>query len=751
MSSAPLTAAQPWHDHAFAYCRGAQDTRIKTGEDYPTRTLAVLWAMEPDNKAKASGLAMIPSTYADYDARSHQAQRERGSFIALCGDVDSGNHPASAITEAVEAFAAGSAWLTYTSAHSRPGDARWRMVLPLAAPVPFDTWYDAQTAFFAFMEARGIEMDRALSRPGQLVYLPNVPALHKSGTPLRDDAGKPLYFERHGTDLNAPGLDLEQGAAREGIAAIRRQRAIDETERARLKAEAERRRAARPAGNGASLIDDFNAANSIADMLAMCGYEQCPRHDEDYRSPQQTGDTYATRIMGSKWVSLSQSDAASGLGEKCASGCYGDAFDLFAHYKFGGDRKAALRQLGAERRADNVIYPAAFEAEPPAWLDEAPPYDEAPEWAGYEGDELEALAEFATPGEDAASDTFQLLTVSDLDSLPPPSWLIDGLVSDNGLSILYGDPGSGKSFVTIDMALRIALGMDWHGAPTKRVGVIYIAGEGVRGLGARIKGWRMKHGVTSMDAAPFVLMPVAAQLLDPAERAKLIRTIDAAKIKMGFDVGLIVIDTVSRSIAGQDENGQETMSAFVKACDDVREHCGGAVLGVHHSGKDRDKGMRGSTVLLGACDATFRVQKADTLVTVKCEKQKDGEEAPPIYLKMERYAWIVEGQEKEQTTLVPVRTQAVSVGGLNSLTREQIRGAFAILTDAWAAGNPLSHRPETRKDGRHAPSIISKRLGGDADTWAEALAAWLENGAIAFEMYDKRAKRKGLQVLEPVL
>lgn len=749
MSSLPITTVQPWHGHMFTFCKGQGDSRLKTGEDYPQRPLSTLWTMAPDNKPKSAGLAMIPSSYCDFDARSHEAQRAHGSFVTLAADIDGGNHHAEAVQAAVEAFTGGAAWLIYSSAHSRPGDTRWRVIVPLAEAQPFPAWYDAQTALFDYLDAQGIKTDRALSRAGQLVYLPNVPAVHKSGTPLRDEQGKPLHFERRGT-MDAPGLDLGTGAIAQGIAAIRRQRAADEQERAKLKAEAERRRAARPAGNQGSLIDDFNAANSIADMLTSSGYTQCPRHDDDYRSPNQTGETYATRVMGSKWVSLSGSDAAAGLGEKCASGCYGDAFDLFAFYSHSNDRKAALRQLGAERRADNVTYPPQFHAEPPDWMAEIPDFepDAVEQWEpDYSGEEYLELAGAVEVVD--STNTFQLLGLDELENLPPPSWLVDGLITDSGLSILYGDPGSGKSFVTIDMALRIALGMDWHGAETKKAGVIYIAGEGVRGLGNRVKGWRLKHGISSVDGAPFVLMPVAAQLLDAAECAKLIRTIDAAKIRIGCDVGLIVIDTISRSIAGQDENGQETMSAFVKACDDVRAHCGGAVLGVHHSGKDKDKGMRGSTVLLGACDATFKVQKADTLVTVKCEKQKDGEEAAPIYLKMERYAWNVHGQDKEQSTLVPIRTQAQSLGN-GTLSMDQIRGAFAILTDAWAAGKPLSHKPQTKADGRYAPVILSKRLQGDVDVWAKHIAEWLETECLAFEEYDKRSKARGLRVLEAI-
>ena len=131
----------------------------------------------------------------------------------------------------------------------------------------------------------------------------------------------------------------------------------------------------------------------------------------------------------------------------------------------------------------------------------------------------------------------------------------EAVVSD-GLTIIYGEPGAGKSFIALDMALRIALGWDWHGVRTKQVGVLYIAGEGVRGIGKRVDGWALNYGA-EIDNAPLVVMPIAAQLLEPGERAKLIRTIDEVKRKMDFEIGLIVVDTVSRSIAGSDKTGRK--------------------------------------------------------------------------------------------------------------------------------------------------------------------------------------------------
>jgi replicative DNA helicase len=42
--------------------------------------------------------------------------------------------------------------------------------------------------------------------------------------------------------------------------------------------------------------------------------------------------------------------------------------------------------------------------------------------------------------------------------------------------------------------------------------------------------------------APFLLLPVAVELLDEKQRAKLLRTIDVARQRAGFAIGLIVVD-----------------------------------------------------------------------------------------------------------------------------------------------------------------------------------------------------------------
>jgi len=366
-------------------------------------------------------------------------------------------------------------------------------------------------------------------------------------------------------------------------------------------------------------------------------------------------------------------------------------------------------------------------------------------WALPEPSELPVEAEEAA--REPADSIFPMLDFTELDGLPAPTWLVDELIVDDGLSVIYGDPGAGKSFMALDLALRLAHGMDWHGRPATPTGVLYIAGEGARGLARRIKGWRAKHGMEGVDA-PFLLLPVAVELLDENQRAKLLRTIDAAIERAGFRIGLVTVDTVSRSLGGADENGQEAMGGFVKACDAIRRHAGGSLLGVHHSGKDKERGMRGSTVLLGACDAVIRLTKSEALVTLKVEKQKDAEQLPDMYFDMEEVRW-ASGLQEEQKTLVPVMKakKDAAAGDDQPITNAMIHRAFGRLTDAWMSGNPLSHKPQTRNDGRYAPMILKREIGGSSKEWESLIRAWLETECLVFDQVNSVTKRRGLKVL----
>src|SRR5262249_46295895 len=84
----------------------------------------------------------------------------------------------------------------------------------------------------------------------------------------------------------------------------------------------------------------------------------------------------------------------------------------------------------------------------------------------------------------------RLLTLADLDNLPDPEWLVDGLVGQNALVVLFGPPGVGKSFLALDLALSIATGRPWLGRKTTQGGVVYVYAEGTSELKHRAAAWR---------------------------------------------------------------------------------------------------------------------------------------------------------------------------------------------------------------------------------------------------------------------
>jgi len=220
-------------------------------------------------------------------------------------------------------------------------------------------------------------------------------------------------------------------------------------------------------------------------------------------------------------------------------------------------------------------------------------------------------------------DVFETYSLDYLKNMPPVEWLVDGLLTAHGFAVLYGAPGIGKSFMSIDIALSVAYGTTWHDKVTKQGAVLYIAAEGVGGLGKRVKAWQAHydtHGVTD-----FHVLPMAVKILEAPDLEKLLRTID----NFGVQFSMIVIDTVARTLAstGSDENDATAMGQFGEMCGVIQRHAGCAVLAVHHSGKDAARGMRGSSSLLGLSDTVLAMTASEALLTLKVEKQKDAEPA----------------------------------------------------------------------------------------------------------------------------
>lgn len=585
----PATLAHPaWHDFEVPVFR-AKDTRKDTVNDYETATLRTIFTMPPGDSPKDEAVGFIPSTYCAPDARSHQAQRERGQFVALTADVDEGDHPLAVIEHAARQFAGECAWFVYSSSSSRPGNSKWRIVLPLDPPLAHPDWFSAQTLFHDELSRACVVPDRALARAAQPVFAPNVPSVHvdKNGstTATRGEDGRPLYFQRSHSALDAPGLDPFRTWHALDIAMLQGKGQAENAQRATIRAEAASRRA--ECGPGSTPLEHFNSAHRLTDLLLQFGYEPSPANDEDWRSPLQTSGSFATRIMtdetgAERWVSLSQSDNDARLGRENAAGCSGDAFDLFVHFEHDGDREAALAATRTQEAAVN--YAGIDLLPPPSSFDSAP------------------------------ASRFRLLSLADLEHEPRREPVIKGLIARGDVGCIFGEPGAGKSVLAPYLALRVASGQPAFGMKTVAGPVLYIGAEDPQGMGQRLRALAAGYGHT--DNLHFVdgLAGIMAEDKSP-EMSDLLKCIGAVKPTM------IVIDTLAAGFP-IDENASLEMGKVVRVCRRIAS-LGPAVCIVHHSPKRDTTTPRGHSILNGDLDMSVRVEPADTAGVVRCTCMKN--------------------------------------------------------------------------------------------------------------------------------
>ena len=211
----------------------------------------------------------------------------------------------------------------------------------------------------------------------------------------------------------------------------------------------------------------------------------------------------------------------------------------------------------------------------------------------------------------------------------PVEWLIEGVLPAGGFSALYGPPGSFKSFHALHIAHCIATGTPWMGRQVLQPGaVLYIAGEGFGGIGARIKA--LKTHYNTPKGAPIYVIRHQLNLRSSVEDFNaLMLAIERLVMESGVQFKQIIIDTLARAFGGGDENSASDMMQFVVACGRIQEIVQGAgLLILHHSGKNQALGMRGSSALLGAVDSELELMRFEDTMKgiVRIAKQKDGED-----------------------------------------------------------------------------------------------------------------------------
>ena len=134
---------------------------------------------------------------------------------------------------------------------------------------------------------------------------------------------------------------------------------------------------------------------------------------------------------------------------------------------------------------------------------------------------------------------------------------------------------------------------------------MYVAAEGGYGIQDRLEAFSCQYETGPKDV-PFYVIPEPIDLCNSETDVDLL-TNRLGNLPNDQPVRLLVIDTVSRALAGGNENTSDHMGALIKRCDKLRAATGAHIMLLHHTGKDKSQGARGHSLLRAAVDTEIEM------------------------------------------------------------------------------------------------------------------------------------------------
>jgi len=264
------------------------------------------------------------------------------------------------------------------------------------------------------------------------------------------------------------------------------------------------------------------------------------------------------------------------------------------------------------------------------------------ETGGGNRDELERLANDAAPYV-LPVQRFSSVAFSAPDFIArqypaPPSLLGDGILCAGDLAILYGKPGTAKTWAALQLAIAVARAEPWFGIPTGnaplRVGVLELEVHAVP-LQARLRALGVGPGDSGLR---IVSRP------DLNGRVDLREDLDFKALESWCrddGLGLLVVDALSR-VHNIDENQAKEMAPLLGRFDDLRFATRTAPLLIHHEPKGPSKGrdavedidaLRGSSRLSSDPNCLIRLIKLPSgLRTLRFVKTNNAADTAPLFL-----------------------------------------------------------------------------------------------------------------------
>ena len=197
-----------------------------------------------------------------------------------------------------------------------------------------------------------------------------------------------------------------------------------------------------------------------------------------------------------------------------------------------------------------------------------------------------------------------------LDNLndPPPKYFIRDVLPQSAVGILFGITGCYKTFIANSLCFAVVHNTDWGNHKNdygKKGRVLYICCEGQGGFVTRFRGAAIRDGLPEKGTFQWINKKIPS-LLTPENALSIIK-------HFGHDTDpfeLIVIDTISRVVAGGNTNDEQTMAVALNNAELFKTPTT-TVLLVGHPSRGNEYMVRGSGAQEGNVDFLLHCEKRD--------------------------------------------------------------------------------------------------------------------------------------------
>jgi hypothetical protein len=206
--------------------------------------------------------------------------------------------------------------------------------------------------------------------------------------------------------------------------------------------------------------------------------------------------------------------------------------------------------------------------------------------------------------------------------LPRMNWVVDSIGADGHVVGLFGAPGSGKTYVLMDMAVCIAMAKPWLGRSTQSRRILWIDEDIGRNTTLRRMGEVQRGHNAPLDLPINMLSLAGVNITTPQGLNDLSRLVGMHKTNENTGP-VVFIDTLSDVCAGVKIVSPDDLIGPLRALRTIAEHHNSLVCFIHHANKQGQ--YLGATTISGKADLLMGVAKrsgSDSIVEFTTTKAR---------------------------------------------------------------------------------------------------------------------------------